>query len=133
MPHKIEDGHTLNLLSVNLCVDFGGRQAECEFQDSEHGGTVHATYLYLSDKWSLEGWGTKDLLTLNLRRLFLDFDTGEDHNREAWKTERDIENIKIVLRALIVWIAQSASSPIGVLDAEKLLKWLDEKEEIKGE
>jgi hypothetical protein len=66
----------LDLLSANFGIDWGGRAADCEFQDPITLECVSATYYYLTDEWSLAGWPTDDRLTAVIRQVFAAFDNG---------------------------------------------------------
>jgi hypothetical protein len=68
---QIEVGdRRLQLMSVNLCVDWGGRQAQCEFQDAETFQTRSATYFYLESGWNSPDWPADAPLTRAIRALF---------------------------------------------------------------
>ena len=68
-----------NLLGIGVCIDFGGRQFDCEFQEAEPNEEgkrpVHrATYYPLSRKWEND-WPTDNLLTSYLHGFMAAFDT----------------------------------------------------------
>lgn len=64
----------LSLLSIHFSIDFGGRGAECEFQNEKDFSTTYATYFYLTDNWSDEEFPVDDKLTKAIRNIFTSFD-----------------------------------------------------------
>ena len=76
MPHIEHDGRTLELCDIGICMDFGGRQYDCEFQYRENGKfqTVRHSYYPLTNEWS-NGMDTQNKLTVALYNLYAVFDT----------------------------------------------------------
>lgn len=48
MPYKEEGDERLHVVQINFCIDWGGRQAQVEFQTMSSLKTVEATYFYKS-------------------------------------------------------------------------------------
>lgn len=69
MPHIEVQDKTFNLLEIHFCIDFGGRQVDCIFQDTETGHQVENTYFYLSNEWKYD-WPVDNKLTDSIRNIF---------------------------------------------------------------
>ena len=72
LPVKFVGESVFELLAIHFCIDWGGRQAQCEFQvkHGDHYDELSATYYALEGKWSKENWPTDDDFTRQIRAMF---------------------------------------------------------------
>lgn len=73
-PHIVVDGTKYELTTASFCVDFGGRQIECEFIYYEDGTwkDLFNTYYFLDNSWD-KGWPSDNTLTEVLDNIYREF------------------------------------------------------------
>lgn len=86
-----DDNNKWELLSVNYCIDFGGRQAQCEFQRNNGDNYFPQkafVYYYLEDNFVQ--WSSEEVIDIQgnidsplkdqLRNMFKQFDNEENRH-----------------------------------------------------
>lgn len=77
LPHMNFRGFRHDVVSIGYCVDFGGRQADIEFQYKIEGSYKRPIYTYypLEKKWCNDSIPTDNHLTKVIHDSFVLFDT----------------------------------------------------------
>ena len=63
LPHFEDDqGNVWEMLQINVCIDFGGRQAQIEFQRNNDDGTFPVkTFVYCYNSDEFRQWDSEEL------------------------------------------------------------------------